>query len=862
MMKRFPAVPATILTLTILLGCSGTGSPTIPQAELSDSSQTVSSVCSSQQLWGMWEISLDSENGVFEPVPIRGAMFQANVTQFMQPPSSPTHCLSIVIDPMESDPSSGYIVCDITLQHPFPGLYRFRGFDVRGIAMGDANHAGQAADGELWPEPDELRLLNADGYSRWWNPDEFTTFDSIFGFTHGGKAPAGFEPSGTVNGYKYFADSLGAEDPLSTLDLDTRGTFSVDPGLNTRRYELQFPMSGGTPVYLFNYAITAGYANPITDDDPEYPIESFAISANQAEAFLIDITDNGSTAYYENSSSFGGNLNLEIEVFDWGLGAASTVTDEIAGVTLESPTLFSGQIAASLGDFVPGSTGYSWVLPILIEDVTPTAVDGQEIMIRVLSTSPSDYAPDLPGTTGFDYPEDAPLAAYLLWGATISSLGPSNENAPEVGEIDGPTSVLAGDDAEYTLSYATDVEDGTNLTILWDNDGDSVFDDDLDGDDTDLHATLNFPSKGSYQVIARAVDSGDLYTDSDPYDVYADECPTAIHNNFQMCMLGDAPGGNRSRMGSAFLTQGDYAGQLVVMRDNLDVRRYDVSGSSPWTGQPFISIHDYYNASDLVTQLDVCDYSGRVIIVCMNAWANYHPDWFQVYDSDGNWLTTMSVGGSREVCALDTDENGDLFIATYDNSGGVTRIQHFEYQASSPYYVEDPSDACITTAQFPGNCQFWDIAVAYTLDRVYALRGNYGNPVAPYGEMYCYDIAADGSLSLNNSIQDTQLFPDQVIGAYPLYYGELVDGDIEIDHGSEVSEECRIIVMAHRRFVAGHYIGVMDSDLNFIDIQTITPYARRYSISLRSDADPSQRPIFTSGYSSGQVYLSQAPSGW
>jgi len=220
------------------LGCSSVSVtvdpiPTSIIIELNSSAET-----NSEQLWGFWDVAFDPQAGRFDVTPLRGSAFQANVTKFLQPPASPIHLITVAVDAGESDFPAGLVVCDVTIRHPFMGVAKWRGFNVRGTVMGNATTAGMGDSGERWPSLNELRVLNADGYARWWNPTEFTTFNKIFGYTEGGKAPAGFYASGTINGYKYFADGLSPEAPLSSMDLSQRGSFSTDPGLNTRRYEL------------------------------------------------------------------------------------------------------------------------------------------------------------------------------------------------------------------------------------------------------------------------------------------------------------------------------------------------------------------------------------------------------------------------------------------------------------------------------------------------------------------------------------------------------------------------------------------------------------------------------------------------
>src|SRR3972149_9332421 len=126
---------------------------------------------------------------------------------------------------------------------------------------------------------DESRLINADGYTRWWNYYEFAPRESVFGYTHGALASSGF-PSATVNPYKYFADDLSALDGVEGLNISMRGSFSASKVENTRNYIFQFPMSGGQPQIEFYYAIDASWSEPDPSYAPEYPLDAFGDDAN------------------------------------------------------------------------------------------------------------------------------------------------------------------------------------------------------------------------------------------------------------------------------------------------------------------------------------------------------------------------------------------------------------------------------------------------------------------------------------------------------------------------------------------------------------------------------------------------------
>ena len=389
---------------TMILGCGGGGGGPVDPGLTPGSSPPLTGYTeqtlghNGTVLWGLWDILADPSTGDVTITPLRGAAFQANVTRFLQPPYSPVNLLSLSIDWPASDFPNGLIACEVTIRHPFPGT-KFWGFDVRGIVMGSP--AG------------EVRLLNHDGYTRWWNPVEFTTIGTVFGYTEGALAPPGPAPETILHPYKYFADSL-APDASMVIDPATRGVLKPqDPGMATRRYVLQFPTPGGVPDFHFKYAITASWEGP--EGDPPWDLSDFQIGANQPEAYQLSILDAGSTLYHE-GASFGGDLKLKVTVYDWQKPHnPDGMNGELASLIVESEQLGLPPTDMLFGSAVsPGpdinSVSYAFTIP----DLSPVTAGPADVWITAESATVTTYAPDIPGVTGFDYPQDAVLSAYNL----------------------------------------------------------------------------------------------------------------------------------------------------------------------------------------------------------------------------------------------------------------------------------------------------------------------------------------------------------------------------------------------------------------------------------------------------------------
>ena len=210
----------TLAALILLVsGCSDTGSPVTPDSYLAPvlSTESGSSISGRELMVALYDISIDPSTGASDIIPERGLMFELNILKFLQPPTHDPSLITLHFLP-ETDFQTGYILVDIGIQHPLPAT-QFMIFDVMGIFMPAEGDNTSAIDPTLtWPSGNQAKLLNADGYTRWWNQVEFTSMNTVFGYNEWHIAPHFFNATSTLNPYKYFADGLAPDAPA---DKDT-----------------------------------------------------------------------------------------------------------------------------------------------------------------------------------------------------------------------------------------------------------------------------------------------------------------------------------------------------------------------------------------------------------------------------------------------------------------------------------------------------------------------------------------------------------------------------------------------------------------------------------------------------------------
>jgi len=367
----------------VFLGCSSGEQPVLPVQKGKENDPSKDS--SSHAIWGYWQFVCDPDAGKVDVIQLRDAQLHLNALRFLEPPAN-------LYLTLESPPhfAGNKLTVDIGLRHPFLGQVIYTGFDACGILVADATHFPYGQPGLLIGGAGDTRLLNADGYTRWWNPTEFpyNPAQPIAGYIDGelGTPDSVADFSGILNGYKYFCDDLDSPDaPMSYVDPQGRGVFSAGQK-NVRTYVIS--IEGGL---VFNYAVDANWAWP--DGNPPFEVpDDFPAKANRPEAWNISVNVLNNELYYDESTGTGGgSAKLSIDVYDWFN----------AGLNMVLVHSFNGDVTQDIvSTGTDGGVGYSTYEIDLIG--TPTSTDPIPVLIEVASEV-SGYGGKLPGESVASY---------------------------------------------------------------------------------------------------------------------------------------------------------------------------------------------------------------------------------------------------------------------------------------------------------------------------------------------------------------------------------------------------------------------------------------------------------------------------
>ncbi len=775
--------PVVAIALVIVASsCSGQGTGIVPQDNPRIIDAQSAHVC-----WGLWQFIADPASQSLEAVTLHSGQGHLNVIVFLEPPP----LIYLTLESVQFVP--GGVIADIGLRHPFLALDEFTGFDVSGILISNGSYSDYSDGSIVHAGPGDTYLVNADGYTRWWNPSEFPHNSSapISGYNDGllGAPDSYADYNSTINGYKYYTESLAVDDPIGDADATSRGIFRAGQK-NVRRFNISLG-----DALIFNYAVDACWVPPT--GAPPYDVPGdFPPEANRSEPWRITVAEIENTLWY-NGTSGGGNLALEVHVWDW--------------YGIEDDTLYSS---------VNGIADMSGISPVLLDtDLGHAAFEVEYQDVPVAADSPLFVLiAAQSGDTGFGgHVPGEPDAAYFVHVAAIG------QNQPPVALAEALTStnIEPGGTVQFDATSSYD-PDGSIVQYLWDFNDDGTYGDAHTGPDDTPTATFN--DEGMFEVDLRVVDDGGL-------DDYLDETIVVEVDTFEGCTVpGDIYGYRddaaipyNEGLEKAMLSDGYFIAQ----------RKWDII--NPYNRLSLYKAYYEYEWDDCVVYnpvednfcwkqqnwVDLPSVDGN--IQDMDAWMAGTGDVLSddifalfldnaasqivLYNNLSDTITpptqmdTINVG--YPVDCFDFAQNGDLWVL--DTTGAMHRY------VKSSSYNEATADAFDLPSGVTGNV--FDFAIMYCTSNFYLFTDNTAGGTI-------YRLSPSGSLI---GYQENAL----LVGT--TNHGTLGDqGDIEIDHSilygeSANMERCRILVGGGQNSTADYMmLARYGDDLTFLSTWEIS----------------------------------------
>lgn len=370
----------------LLAGCatsSGSLSPTQPGVE------PVGVVShSGTHLLGLYDIIIDTDTLQAEIIPNRSAEIELNILKFLEAPG----VNGILISNLQIDhPEMSF---EMGIWHPFAGSPEFTIFSTRGVFLSDGTMSGFANPAIVMSSPDEMRLLNADGYTRWMNPVEFPYDGTILNYYPGkyGNQNGGDFLS-TINPYKLFADGLSALPDNMNLDESMKSVFFAG-NLNWRHYEFDFHGQG---IFQFQYAVVASWEPPLTN--PPHGPDDYPSGTVATEPWRVDVVElQNNLSYIDDVQS--GELILQVLVRDFENADQDTVYIESPGIFPRQEMTFTSQ------------EGDHLTFELNVQNIVLVSADSFEVLVSAVALDGVGYDGRLPGQE---------LATYVLYEVSVES---------------------------------------------------------------------------------------------------------------------------------------------------------------------------------------------------------------------------------------------------------------------------------------------------------------------------------------------------------------------------------------------------------------------------------------------------------
>ncbi len=681
-MRRFSLLPAIPIALLVLASCAGghlTSVPTSPSLCFQQPAAPAADEC----LWGLWDVYIDLENSTAEAVPLRGAEFTCNVIRYVETPPHYLH-----LSGLYATPHDGYVDIDIDvgIEHPFPGLSAFIGFDVMGVFLGEVSGTYHGTSELSVATTEDPQLINADGYTRWFNGPEFYEAGQVkplFGYHPGVQGTLDFFPDGTLNPYKYFCDALFPADsqtPYEALCIPSglRGSFT--PGsLNWRHYTIRRPVA---KTVRFQYAVIAHWEPNINHPDPPGGFEDFPLSANADEAVAISVVDS-SDLFYDPSSS-GGNVVLDISPWDWSstwdgyvpeydIRLFSSAWDGPYNVDM-TPSQIIGKIVVFHAEFPVGMLTSADPLTVWIEVAYPSLDYTTHLEI------PNDANGELTSYFRIEIPvEPAPTF--------ITVLVPNGGETWSVGSNEEISWASSGDIANVNIEYSKDDFASDVNLIVWNEPNVGSF------------LWENIPNDPTTNATVRVTSTANplIFDISDgPFTIVAPDCAPEDHFEIEPNNSSETA----TPMGWDYAPEADGFGHTGQICPDADVDYYAIELTS---GQGSFLVTCLDLGQDQVLDLQLFDGVGSLVdatllpegqfaetvrIPVLGPLGTYRlriaatgggnpeydvhplrwPNWnegFSFYETESN-----DSSPSADAMAIDYDPDTDSFQYTGEQAGG------------------------------------------------------------------------------------------------------------------------------------------------------------------------------------------------
>ena len=497
-MNRWFSIGVLIMAILLMSGCGkGGGDPVAPLTVDNPVGQDVNDSNGGPytSLLGYYDIYFDPGSETFEIAENRTTAFTLNIVPLLNRMTIPMNGITfdnIVVH--TDDPAILGVDVQFTVYHPFPGYEQYQAYDLRGVVIGDGTDVLEYGGITVGRQETDLWMKNADGFTQWFNPTDFTV-ENIFGYMpHGWQ---NYQGNAQLNPYKYYAKSLQQDDDLWTFLTGAYNWDGVFESGNGRTMELEFPLPPDGIGLFFGYAVVVawedqGETGPYV---PYHVTEPVAISANVTPDIWYD------------GINTGGDLIVDFDLFAWEeqpdtIKIESSVLDNIAEFdamaigTPVSDTVTSYSISTPADDLVTTEGHYLWV---------------------IAENTDKNYSN---GMTGLPY-ADGPLATFFRFDVPVSD---SSDNTPPV--INGITDDIdpEGLNTEINDNYSevtyivdfTDPDTDQTHTIEW------FIEDDAATQPTDPPDAMPFDwtdmPYGDYQIWVK-VDDGFGAVTGGPYQV-------------------------------------------------------------------------------------------------------------------------------------------------------------------------------------------------------------------------------------------------------------------------------------------------------------------------------------------------------